>query len=301
MATAEPPVTVPESTWKEPPPPGIHPGVPFDVYASWDATNHSLLREVGRSPAHAREYLVHPPASTKDQDFGHALHVAVLEPDRFDAQYVLAIKVDRRTNVGKAAWAEFCTANAHRIPLIPDEYEQCMAMREAVWTSSAAELLKGPGLNEVCAVWKDDETGLTCKARYDRLTARLGWSVIVDVKTAVDGGMDVFARACARYAYHEQCAFYLDGAAALAPRERRFLHLVVEKDRPHCVVVYELDDQAIEAGRRRNRRALRALAKAKQTGIWPGYPDGWNPLSIPKWAVKEEPLPEGIEEQEEAS
>lgn len=270
-----------------PPRPGIYTGVPYEDYAAWDAANSSTLREFDRSPAHALEHILRPQPETPATLFGHALHTGILEPDLLERRFVRAIKVDRRTKVGKEAWAAFLIEAAGRTPLSAGEWDDCLAMRDAVWSAGpVADLLKD-GLKEVCLVWIDAETGLACKARLDHLGHVFGWSFIVDVKSAADGSEGAFSRAVARYGYHEQAAFYLDGAAALAPRARRFLHLVAEKERPFCSAFYELDDQALEQGRRNARRHLRAYAACKASGVWPGYPDGITPLSIPRWAVSQ--------------
>lgn len=268
------------------PQPGIYPGVPYSVYQQWDAINHSTLKWFSRSPAHARHYRLSPPAPSPAMVLGSAGHVAVLEPARFDDVYVRGIVVDKRTTVGKAAWERFRCETAGREILGPEEHDLCLRLRDAVWSHDvAAELLRAPGGNEVSVLWRDEPTGVLCKGRLDAIRAFWGWTVVLDLKTAKDASPAGFSRACAGLGYAEQSAMYLDGLSALDPRPRRFIHIAVEKDRPHPVAVYELDEQAIDLGRRQWRAHVRTYAECMKTGKWGGYGDGLVPLSLPRWAL----------------
>jgi hypothetical protein len=46
------------------PAPDVYPGVPHDVYRSWDAVCQSDLKRLQKSPAHLQAYLADPPAQT---------------------------------------------------------------------------------------------------------------------------------------------------------------------------------------------------------------------------------------------
>jgi exodeoxyribonuclease VIII len=271
---------------------GVHRGISFPAYLAIEAVNNTTLKLFDRTPAHAHWDMTHPKDDTAALRMGDACHVAILEPERFEREYVLAPKFDRRTNKGKAdatAWAE---EHPDQAALLPDEWEMATAMRDAVHLHSiASALLGGPGQNEMTAIWKDEPTGLLCKGRIDRLTSYQDGTTVVDVKTARDGSVDGFSKACADYQYHQQAAFYLDGLNVIAPHPRRFIHLVVENTPPHCVSVLELDDTAIEEGRRCYRRALDLYAECTRTGVWPGYPVGIEGFDIPKWAYRLGPAP----------
>ena len=62
-------------------------------------------------------------------------------------------------------------------------------------------------------------------------------------------------------------------------------------ERPFCIGVYELAEEAIEQGRREYREYLAAYKLATETGEWPGYPAEVAQLSLPKWAQKNEEVP----------
>ena len=266
--------------------PGIYPGVPYSAYAKVDAINHSTLRHFSRSAAHAHHERSNP-RHTPEMKLGSAVHVAVLEPDDFMARYIAAPKIDKRTKVGKAEWANFKEINKAKLFLDPSEWDLCLSLRDAVHRHPMAQtLLAPPGANELSLLWDDAETGLRCKGRLDRLTAYDGWPFIVDLKTAQDASRDAFSRQLHNLRYYEQAALYLDGADAIAPSERRYAFIVAEKAPPYAVAVYELEADALELGRDNVRRHLQEYAECRRTNEWPAYSDDMEPISVPHWAFR---------------
>lgn len=268
------------------PKPGLHRGVSFDEYAAWDAVNNSLLGHILRSPAHARHYMVTAHEPTAAMIFGSAVHCAILEPDEFANRYTKAPQVDRRTKAGKDAWTAHQEANADRISLTPDEWQQANDLRDSVWVYNTIgkTLLGNATHNEVSAAWHDDKTGHLCKGRIDKLAKVDGWSTLIDLKTTEDASAGAFPKSIHKYGYHRQAAFYLDGLDRLAKGNRRFVILAVEKSPPYCCATYEVDEASIEEGRKLYREALNTYAACKANNHWPGYPSKIQPISIPSWA-----------------
>ena len=267
---------------------GLHRGVPFDEYGQWPGANHSLLENFKRSALHARQYMMTGGEESPALRNGWAVHVAALEPDRFATEFTVPPHVDRRTKDGKAAWADFESSPAGKLLRLTDEeMALCLHVRESLaGHPTAREILSGKGANEASLWWTDTETKVDCKARVDRLCQFAGWSCVVDLKTSFDASRRSFEGQIHRYGYHRQAAFYLDGAAAVAARERKFLWVVVEKDPPYAVAVYEADPDALQLGRDDYRKHLRMFAECIQTGKWPGYGDGIEYASVPAWAFR---------------
>jgi len=266
---------------------GLHRNVPYDTYARWDAINHSKLRFFNRTAAHAREAIVSPADQTEAQALGWAAHVAILEPARFEAEFVAAPKIDKRTTAGKLEWQEFQAEHGGHSIITKDEYDLCIAMCAGVWAHpTAAELLRGQGLNEVSALWVDEGTGLRVKARLDRLTSMAGWPCIVDVKTTRNAARSSFSKDVHTFHYHQQAALYLDGLNALAPHERKFIFIAIEKEPPYCAAVYEMEEDALQLGRDDYQKHLTEYAECVKSGRWPGYPDGIDYVSLPPWAFR---------------
>lgn len=266
--------------------PGIYPNLPFADYHQIRAVNHSTLVGFNRTPAHAREQMLHPKDGTEALATGHAFHTFLLQPEVFAAEYVVPPKINRRFKAGKAAWKEWEAAHPGALLLTQEEGETYHEMREAVLAHpTAKELLSGAGANELTLVWTDPETGLLCKARLDRLTALAGWPFIVDVKTSRNAAERPFQRDIAAYHYHQQGAWYRHGANALKPAERRVALIAVEKEPPFGVAVWEITDRALDQGARECRKHLQEYAHCMETGVWPCYDAGMGLLDLPPWSV----------------
>lgn len=254
-----------------------------------DAASFTTLSRFERSAAHARWAMLHPPEPTPAMELGTAVHLAVLEPDRFDAECVVAPKVDRRFKEGKAEWAAFVASAEGKTVLDADDHARCLAMRDSVWAhETASEMLRGAGHFEVGAIWKDAETGQDCKTLIDRMGPFGGWTYCIDLKTAREANKRAFQRAVMNGNYHAQAAMILDGCEALAPRDRRFAWIAVEPDPPHAVAVYEPTMVMLGAGRERWRKWLHRYCQSKRTQTWPAYSPSVVTLELPKWAYYEE-------------
>jgi hypothetical protein len=265
---------------------GIFRGLSFSQYCALPGVNHSTLERVRRSPAHAREQALHPSEPTAALALGHAFHVRLLEPERYQLEYVVAPVVDRRTKVGRATWAEWEAENRGRFLLKAEEARQYDRMAEAVLAHPVAgPLLTGRGASELAFVWRDPDSELLCRGRADRLGELAGWPFVIDVKTTRDASARNFAADLARYGYHRQLAFYREGLNVLRPAARRAAIIAVEKEPPFAVACYELVDRALEQGEREFRVALATWRECVTTGVWPGYSDGLELVDLPAWAV----------------
>jgi len=81
----------------------VIPDMPFSDYLALDAMSAHGLMQIERSPAHYRHAIDTPHAPTPAQALGTAAHMAILEPDHYEAHAHVAPNVDRRTKAGKAA------------------------------------------------------------------------------------------------------------------------------------------------------------------------------------------------------
>lgn len=282
MAKPDP---VPPPPTKEP---GLYPGVGFDEYFRLPYANNSTLQIFQRSAAHARLEILSPSAPTPALDFGHKFHLAILEPERFEAETVLALDLPRRKNVDKDAHAQHARENAGKYILSRVELDRIKAMQAAVYAHPVARsIIQSPGLNEVCAVWDDPKLGVRCKSRQDMLREYAGYPFIFDVKTSDDASRDEFGRDIHKYKYDQQGAMYVDGIKALGEAEDpRFALIVIEKAPPYCIAIYELDDTTLRFGRHQYRENLKKYAECMATGEWPGYPMEMDYHGLPHWVLK---------------
>jgi hypothetical protein len=267
----------------EPQPPGVYPGVPFEKYFAWSNCSKHMLDAVARSPAHLRAALEQPRKRTPAMTFGAAVHAAVLEPAEFPSRYRQKPQImDKRTKAGKAAYE---AAEAAGLTLLKEEeWVAILAVRDAIRTHPFASILLAPedGEAEVSISWVDEETGVPCRARPDFLNH--AHNVVVDLKTAQDASMGVFARACANYTYHLQAAFYLDGMAAVKRPHDKFIFVGAEPEPPWAVACYELAEEDLRIGRVRYRHALAIYQQCLATNHWPGYAPEVRVIELPGWA-----------------
>lgn len=272
----------------ETPEPGAYADVTFDEYAAWQAVNHSVLRHFRKTAAHVRHEMEHQDESSKAQALGHAVHLAVLEPQRFGEEAVVRPKVDRRTKVGKAAWAKFEKEAAGRAILTTEEWDICEGIMANIERHPTARaFLRGRGVNELSLVWKDSEFGVTCKARLDRLLDYERHPYILDVKTtSKPASTHAFQGSIESYQYHTQAAFYLRGAQQLQPAERRFAWLACETEAPYCVRLFDADDEALKVGQDLVAEWLSRFADCVTNGTWPGWGDGMDVAGLPPWVMK---------------
>ncbi|KPC77291.1 hypothetical protein ADL26_02850, partial [Thermoactinomyces vulgaris] len=116
-----------------------------------------------------------------------------------------------------------------------------------------------------------------------------GRVIVADLKTTTAADDESIAKTIARYCYHQQAAFYLDGVRALGIHaDPAFVLVFVEKNPPHLVRVVQLDAYTLRLGDLKNRRALDIYKACTESGTWPGYPTDITTVSLPAWAERSE-------------
>jgi len=276
---------------------GLWPDVPPEVYHSWQALSNSWMSKLNISPAHLYDLMENGGTpSTKDQDFGTAVHCKVLEPAFYETR--VAVRPEGQsgaTKEGKAFKRQATTA--HKIVLSHTEGRWCDAIAcRAKANRLVRVMLDMPHQTEVSLVWERD--GFLCKARADLMVP--GAFVAADIKTTRSVGPKGFATQVARYRYHCQAAWYLDGIQRLTGKLWDFQFIVCEKSRPFLVTVHQLarDSPAYRLAVAECDRLFDLYKQCWEKRAWPGYGDSFT-IELPDWAVNEtsEPEPEVEEEQ----
>lgn len=179
--------------------------------------------------------------------------------------------------------AEWLANNSQRTVLSADAWERLHGMRDAVMEHPVAgPLFRRKGKAEQSVYWLDKETGLLCRCRPD------WWAdtIIADLKSTEDASADGFSKTVAKWRYHVQDAFYMDGVEqATGIKQRAFVFVAVEKKAPFAVAVYQLDGESVALGREEYQRNLRTYAQCLNTGKWPGYSDKVTPIGLPAYYI----------------
>lgn len=272
---------------------GVYPDMPDDEYHLDPVPGGSLSSTGARRllppscPARFKYEQDHP-VFKQEFDFGSAAHQLVLGAG---PELVVIDAKDWRTNAAKAARGE--ARDAGKSPVLTHEHEQVKAMAAAIRAHPLAGHLFDPadGQAELSLFWVDAEYPVWRRARIDWLRPGTATrrALIVDYKSADSASPDAFAKSAANLGYHQQDAFYVDGVCALGlDDDPGFLFVVQEKTPPWLVTVCELDGVAREAGRQRNRRATEIYRDCKEAGIWPGYSQDIELISLPPWVRSRE-------------
>lgn len=282
-----------------PPPPkiipavGIHENIPESVYhRQWDAVSNSRLTILyNRTALHLREAIDNPPPDTPATIMGRAIHSAILTPGEF-TQYVRGPEHDRRSNKNKEAWLKLEAQHGKEYVLKPAVYDHVMAVRRVVQARPfIMALLTGGGhKSELSIVWRDEATGLLCKARLDHISPDIetpeGKGAIVDLKSTEDASEDAFIASIYNYGYHRQAATYLDGAFANGIEVAHYVWIAVEKKPPYGTAIYMANAGMLAAGKASVELLMKRYARCVQRDEWPGYPEEVVEVGLPPWALK---------------
>lgn len=183
---------------------------------------------------------------------GSLIHTLILEPNKFEKEYLIMPELNLRTNEGKEKKAELETiALNEKKTLIKNEvYNQALEVVENFNKTSISNLFKQKGLAETSFFGKIDD--ISCKCRPDFIISEK--EIILDLKTTgVENGAsaDVFSKTIANFKYYIQASFYLELTKA-----KEFYFVVLETNNPFMVGVYKLDRQSLEFGMSEVRRAF---------------------------------------------
>lgn len=261
-------------------------GVPNEVYHSLNSKiSNSGLKHMARSPAHYIAYLNEEKKQTRNLVLGKALHCAVFEPDIFYEEFkLLRSAPDRVCSEYKTAKKEF----GEEFVLVAPEIEKIEGITKSIYANKkASELLNIDGHCELSGFSKDPETGVLCKHRFDKL---LNDGRAIDLKSTIDARYYPFSKSILTYGYHQQQAFYSDQHEWITGNKLDdFLFITVESSAPYSCIVYRIDDESLEIGRRKYRESLNKYAECLNKDEWPGYDsDEIESIGIPEWAVNQE-------------
>ncbi len=258
---------------------GIQIGLTDAEYFAHPAINCSGLKTIlQKTPMHFKHQQTEPRKETAALKIGSAVHCYTLETIAFNERYVIAPTLDKRTKDGKAAWAEL--ESSGRIILTEDEGELVMNTARAVLTHPTASKLLDNGTPETSVFAEIDGVEVKCKCDYLRAGA-----AIIDLKTTDDVGE--FSRSITKWGYAQQAAWYLDVLEAAGEPVGAFVFVVVEKNAPHAVGIFELSEDWIALGREQNQRALQTYKQCLETDNWFGYSDSIELLTPPAWALSQ--------------
>jgi hypothetical protein len=294
---------------------------PADKYHATEAVSSSRLADMRIAGAlcPANYYALHVAklAPKKDGayfDIGTAAHLAILEGAHTYAARVVVQPEEYMSEKGEIKpWhggANACklwnSQHADFLILKKSEAEMIQRMEQAVLANPIAAQLASAGVAEV--TFRVQIGGITLQCRADKWhpngCAGIEGPVMTDLKTC--DTIERFEREFYFLRYNFRAEFYrLVGSQVLAemagvdvaeisPPTFRFV--VVEKQFPHRVKVYEPDFDSLEAGRREVHADLKTLRECMASGVWPDNCAGVHSIGLRSWqlAKSEETSSEAI-------
>lgn len=261
-------------------------GMDEEIYHARPEISASGMKVLLRSPKaflHSKSVPAKPKAAF---DVGHAVHTRVLGV----GMPVVMIPPDKlskdggiRSNDAKD-WVEKARRDGNT-PLKPADYDLVVRGSDAVLTHpKAGPLLKAGGVSEVSLFGTDPETGIRIRSRLDRLS---GLSCL-DVKTTPSLATRKLQMVVDDFGYDLQAEVYRFMLELLTGHVADPMTLIfMEKEPPYDVRPVRLDqDEWIEGGWQKFRKALELFARCVESGVWPGVDDEEGPIASlvpPPW------------------
>ncbi|UIJ43760.1 PD-(D/E)XK nuclease-like domain-containing protein [Sphingomonas cannabina] len=240
-----------------------------------------------------------PPEEGKPHfSIGKAAHDMLLLSERWPEHYHVLPEdyrapSQRTVNFTDDQLAAIDAEQAGKTILRHADAEAVCAVAAAIRRNGLAMATLTNGVTEETLAWQDPETGVWLRARPDfrpnSIVEHRDVMVVSDLKfvAPTNASPDGFKRAIANFGYHQSAAFYADGIKAVYGHyPTHWVHVVVEKEPPYCVALYELPAEDIERGRWLNRQAIRKFAECLSADRWPGYADEPAQVGLPVWARK---------------
>ena len=240
-----------------------------NYYNDTDYVSNSMLNTISVSPEYFRFRQDNPQPATAPMKLGSAIHMNVLQPEEFNKHYAVSPKFDKRTKVGKEAYAEFSKKHMFKDVISESDYHIIEQITMKLMKDKMVKSLLQQGEPEKIIQWHNEHYNVNCKGMLDYY--REGADMIIDLKTTQDASYNGFMRSVKKYKYHKQAAFYLDAVKA-----QRFFIIAVEKTPPFTINVFELGDDMIDEGRDMYNHELEVYKYCVENDYWPGA--GFDPL-----------------------
>ena len=277
--------------------PGIYADIDIDVYHQEEGISSSGISLILDCPKrYWHQYVapkppINPTDAQKQKDkfkLGRAVHAYVLEPHKFvSSYYLMEESVNLVTKLGKAVYEDAMVQAAGREILRKGDWEDIVAMGDAVREHSLWSRMGKPHV-EHSLYWDLKKFAVDGATRLRARPDIFNDMIIVDLKTT--DSIANFSKSIHSYGYHRQAAMQIDALKTIDGKDRTFAFFVVEKKAPYLTSCFVLDEASIEQGRREYYDGAILYHDCMESGIWPGYEEKFQTISLPKFAIKDEDI-----------
>tara|TARA_R110002012_G_scaffold197522_2_gene366069 strand:+ start:607 stop:1326 length:720 start_codon:yes stop_codon:yes gene_type:complete len=229
----------------------------------------SSLKEFIKSPAHFIAYKKREYVESASMRLGTAVHMALLEPQRFINEYDVT---DLRKNT--KAYKEMAEENPEITYMNNSDWATIQGIkRRFAQNLSAVDLLAH------CKQREKEVKGEIHEVPFRGFVDAMSSSCIVDIKTTQDGSPEGFSRSVYNYGYHLQAAVYRE----LTGVDDYYI-IAIENSSPYNVCIYKLSEGYLDKG---FQMMTMGIAMFKE---WDGEETGYQDedrlqvLELPNWA-----------------
>ncbi len=250
--------------------PGIYDDISHHEYNAIEKeiVRNSYINAMEYCPAKAR---VEESKDTPSLKLGRAAHSFVLEGEEtFNKEFAVCPTCDKRTKKGKEIFAEFQAENLTKTIVSEEDYVKIYGMNRAIRSHDFANSLLVNGISELTVIWEDEETGIMCRARPDRVPD--GHNMLIDFKGTKDASEYGFDKSIATYRYYRQGAMYAEGVSKITGEKYdAFVLIGCEWEFPHRLDVVVIDPDYLAWGRQEFHKLLRLEKECRDRNYWPHY------------------------------
>lgn len=294
--------------------PGIYPGMSYPEYQAINAMNCSTLEWAKISTDHLHAAITGrlDRKDSKAMAFGRAIHMRLLEPERFASAVQVRGQCSAIISSGKAKGERcscdgvgvdgggiwFCGKHGGNESTLASGIEYLTAEQMAALENASAALARhkvealrrARGHFEVVAV--AELFGVLCKGRLDKYIESP--CTVVDVKKVAAatspsyGNISTreFEGRIANMGYGMRAAFYCDLIHKITGTFPRWYWLLIEDGEPFKVEVMRATDACLQAGRNEYAGYLTKYKRGIETN-WKNDHEGVHEVDGPTWWLKE--------------
>lgn len=222
-------------------------------YESLEGVRSSIIKEMWKSPAHAKTAIETDSKVTPTRYLGYLAHARILEPDFYKTL------------------SETSVANTTKHGFIGKEQaRKCDAMYLSILLSEFARTILKSAEREICIQWTEErKRSVQCKALIDLYSSEL--KLIADLKTTTDASEDKFINSIFEYGYDIQMAHYRAGIESRGTSVESCVIIAVESKEPFNVGIFDLSEQTLADAERTRKYCLDLYSQCVAEDNWPGY------------------------------
>ena len=288
---------------------GFVPDEPMEFYHESRAIGHSSVHDfITRGPAFwFHKYMARLPnnESSDSLDFGSAFHAAILEPQRFEKDYVIAPDGMKFNTKDGRIWKKEKEEQGQHIIRGQDAMRINLMKRGLYENEDAKMLLESADLREITLRMQIGKLPLQC--RFDawmhpsrKVELPMGWqhdgAISIDIKTCsrlFGDGPGTWARNFHIFGYHRNAAFYSMMAREFLGKTDAYyrspigtvphVFIVCEREAPYECAVFVPNAEAIAIGQNEVGHALNQITNCLMLNEWRSASTGVTEIGLPNW------------------